>query len=156
MLRTRATSAAASAQEGQDEFSAQMAPPAPARGTRRRGRPRAVAQPDQSETQEVRGAGGILMEAFVFGMTGMQRALEQLLAFQQQQAVQGSGSRVSGSGIRNPDNAPMSEYTKLRHVEFDGQLGTLWTSRTSRMRLRKGHLICTVMIGGPSRWPDFS
>ncbi|XP_048228233.1 uncharacterized protein LOC125369509 [Ricinus communis] len=56
-------------------------------------------------------------------MTGMQRALEQLLVFQQQQAAQGAGSRASGSGIKNPDDVPMSEYTKLRPVEFDGTAG---------------------------------
>ncbi|XP_048229509.1 uncharacterized protein LOC125369998 [Ricinus communis] len=126
MPRTRAT--AASAQEGEDEFSAQTAPPDPAHGTRRRGRPRAAAQPDQGEAQEVHGAGEIPVEAFVSSMTGMQRALEQLLAFQQQQAAQGAGSRASGSGIRNPDDVPMSEYTKLRPVEFDGtNLETLRT-----------------------------
>eukprot|EP00257_Ricinus_communis_P016997 XP_015575326.1 uncharacterized protein LOC107261325 [Ricinus communis] len=37
-----------------------------------------------------------------------------------QQPAEGSGNRGSVSGISNADEVPMSKYTKLRPIEFDG------------------------------------
>ncbi|XP_048235759.1 uncharacterized protein LOC107261044 isoform X1 [Ricinus communis] len=71
MPRTQAAAVAIVVQKGQDGVSTQSTPPAPAGDTRRGGRPRAAAQPDQGEAQETQDTGRVPIEAFVAGIIGM-------------------------------------------------------------------------------------